>query len=120
MGHPTAADAGKALLELMQLEQKVHRISQHEHYDLGYQMPIGETIIVEVTLNYSANVYLMESDDYDKYTECDNFSYYGGRATESPYRIKIPHSGFWHLAIDNGDDDMTEIITSVYIRTFNF
>ena len=120
MGHPTAADAGKALLELMQLEQKVHRLSQHEHYDLGYQMPIGETIIVEVTLNYSANVYLMESDDYDKYTECDNFSYYGGRATQSPYRIKIPHSGFWHLVIDNGDDDMTGIITSVQTRTFNF
>ena len=120
LGHPTAADTGKALLELMQLEQKIHRLSQHEHYDLGFQIPIGETIIVEVTLNYSANVYLMEEDDYEKYRECDNFSYYGGRATQSPYRVKIPHTGSWHLVIDNGDDDMTGIITSVHTRTFNF
>jgi TPR repeat protein len=119
-GHPAAAEAGKSLIELMQLEQKLHRLSQHEHYDLGYQIPIGETIVVEVTLNYSANVYLMESDDYDNYRECENFSYYGGRATQSPYRIKIPNSGFWHLVIDNGDEDMTGIVTSVHTRTFNF
>ena len=120
LGHPTAADVGKALLELMQLEQKIHRLSQHEHYDLGFQSTYGHTVVVEVTLNYSANVYLMSSEDYAKYRECDNFSYYGGRATQSPYRIKIPHSGSWHLVIDNGDEDMTGIITSVGTRTFNF
>lgn len=119
MGHPTAAEMGKNLLDLMMAEQKMHRLSQHEHYDLGYQIPIGKTIIVEVTLNYSANVYLMQEEDYNSYIECKDFSYYGGRATQSPYRIKIPHSGFWHLVIDNGDNDMTGINTSVHTRTFN-
>ena len=120
MGHPTAAEMGKKLIDLMMAEQKLHRLTQHNHYDLGFQVPIGETIIVEVTLNYSANVYLMEEDDYDKYKACENFSYYGGRATQSPYRLKIPHTGSWHLVIDNGDDDMTGIIASVSTRTFNF
>ncbi len=120
MGHPAAADVGKKLIDLMIAQQKIHRLTQHKHYDLGYQIPIGETILVEVTLNYSANVYLMEDDDYNKYVDCDNFSYYGGRATQSPYRIKIPHTGSWHLVIDNGDNDMTGIIASVHTRTFNF
>ena len=119
LGHPHAADVGKKLLDSMVAEQKMHRLTQHEHYDLGYQMPNGKTIVVEVELNYSANVYLMDNDDYRKYKECDNFSYYGGKATQSPYRIKIPHSGFWNLVIDNGDDDMTGIHTSVHTRTFN-
>lgn len=117
MGHPTALDSGKALLDWMAAEQKEHRMSQHEHYDLGFLAPIAETIIVEVELNYSANIYLLEDENYEKYLDCDDYTYYGGLATVSPYRIKIPHSGFWHLAIDNGDDDMTGIITSVYTRT---
>lgn len=120
MGHPEAADRAKKLIDLLVLEQKMHRLTQHEDYDLGFQIPIGETIIVEVTLNYSANVYLMEDDEYDKYKECENFNYYGGRATQSPYRVKIPSTGHWHLVIDNGDDDMTGIITSVRTRTLNF
>lgn len=127
LGHPTAAERGKqvldrlqAELELHKLAVKTHRLSQHDHYDLGYQMPIGETIIVEVELNYSANVYLMDNDNYDLYTEGDDFEYYGGRATQSPYRIKIPHSDFWHLVVDNGDEDMTGIISTVHTRTFDF
>lgn len=120
MGHPNAAAAGQALIALMALEQKLHRLSQHNHYDIGFQVIYGQTIIVEVTLNYSANVYLMEDDDYDNYRQCENFSYYGGRASQSPYRVKIPHTGHWHLVIDNGDDDMTGIYASVQTRTFNF
>ncbi len=127
MGHPTAANRGKqvldnlqAELELQKLAVKTHRLSQHNHYNLGYQMPIAETIIVEVDLNYSANVYLMNEDNYALYTDGDNFEYYGGRANQSPYRIKIPYSDFWHLVVDNGDDDMTGIISTVHTRTFNF
>lgn len=120
MGHPTAAECADALIKLVNLEKKNHRLSQHDHYDIGYQLPIIKTIIVEVTLNYSANVYLMEEEDYEKYCNCESFSYYGGRATQSPYRVKIPKAGHWHLVIDNGDDDMTGIITSVKTRAFNF
>ena len=120
MGHPLAADMGKKLLDLMQEEQRIHRLTQHEHYDIGFQYPIGETIIVEVELNYSANIYLCEGDAYDNYLEGENFSYYGGRATQSPYRVKIPGPGHWHLIIDNGDEDMTGIRTSVHTRTLPF
>ena len=118
-GHPDAADAGRKLLDSEEYKRKQHRLSQHEHYDLGYQSPLGKTIIIEVTLNYAANVYLLKGDDYQKYVDCEGCSYYGGRATQSPYRLKIPETGFWHLVIDNGDDDMDGIITSVHTRTIS-
>ncbi|WP_244540888.1 DUF1883 domain-containing protein [Methylobacterium sp. yr668] len=28
--------------------------------------------------------------------------YYGGYITESPYRVTVPNSGHWHVAIDLG------------------
>lgn len=116
MGHPRAGEMAKKVLDLWQEELKQ---SEHESYDLGYQSTYGKMVIVEIELNYSANCYLVDDDNYDNYNNHDRFSYYGGRATQSPYRIKIPHSGIWHLIIDNGEDGMDGIITSVHTRTLN-
>ncbi len=118
-GHQDALDVGKQVLANLQSAQKLHRLTQHAHYDLGYQMTIGQTVIVEVTLSHQANVYLVDSMGYQHYLQMENFTYYGGRATETPYRIKIPYSGSWHLVIDDGDNDMTFISTSVHTRTLS-
>lgn len=93
---------------------------EHEHYDLGWVF-IGydELKIVEVTLNYSANVYLMDDSDFDDYMNCRRFSYYGGRPTQTPYKIKIPNSGHWHLVVDDGPDGLGGISSSVGIRTIS-
>ena len=93
---------------------------EHEHYDLGFVF-IGydELKIVEVTLNFSANVYLMEDSDFMDYLNCRNFSYYGGRASQSPYRIKIPTFGHWHLVVDDGPGGLGGIRSSASIRTIS-
>ena len=45
LGHPTAADAGKNLLDVMIAEQKLHRLTQHEHSELGFLYLMGNTIL---------------------------------------------------------------------------
>jgi hypothetical protein len=63
------------------------------HYDLG---TIGPGSIIEVTLTNAANVLVMDAANFE------NYRYYGGYVTRSPYRIRPPHSAHWHLAIDLG------------------
>ena len=92
----------------------------YEHYDLGFVfVGFDEVKIVEVELNYSANVLLMEDLDFDSYKLGMSCSYYGGYAQKSPVRIKIPNAGHWHVVVDNGGDDMLGIRSSCSIRTIS-
>ena len=72
---------------------------QFQKYDLG-QLRGGET--VEVTLQNSANVKLMDSGNFRSYQSGGRHQFYGGRVTRSPFRVAVPHSGQWHVAIDLG------------------
>jgi Domain of unknown function (DUF1883) len=67
--------------------------------DLGYRSG-GE--IVEVALSNAANVRLMDSSNFQSYRNGQRHRFYGGQATHSPFRLQIPHSGYWHVAIDLG------------------
>lgn len=118
-GHPTAGEVGSRLLEQLQRERKHHRLMEHHHYDLGYLTVGYKQIIVETSLNYSANVYLMDDFNYRRYLDCDNFSYYGGWQTQTPCRIGVPHSGHWHLVVDNGNDKLGNIRSSCVTRTYS-
>ncbi len=69
------------------------------HYDLGQLHP-GQ--VVEVAVNIAANVLLLDSHNFNAYRSGGRFTYYGGHVTRSPYRIRVPQSGNWHLAIDLG------------------
>jgi hypothetical protein len=69
-------------------------------YDLG-NLNGGE--IVEVTLSgTAANVRLVDSSNFQSYKEGRSHKYYGGHMTQSPARIQVPHSGYWHIVIDLG------------------
>jgi hypothetical protein len=70
---------------------------QFIHNDLG-QRKAGE--IVEVTLTSGANVRLMNNYDFNNYKNGRRHRYIGGLATKSPFRLQIPNSGHWHVAID--------------------
>lgn len=73
---------------------------QFQKYDLG-NLQGGE--LAEVTLHgNAANVKLMDSPNFSNYTQGKKHKYYGGYVTSSPYRISIPHSGHWYIAIDLG------------------
>ena len=69
------------------------------HYDLK-RLERGQ--IVEVTLDHAANVLLLDSTNFNSYRNGRRHTYYGGHVTRSPFRIAVPRSGNWHVAIDLG------------------
>ena len=110
-----AADAGN--IEALKLLLKLHM--PHEHYDLGYiHIPYNERKLVEVAVNFIAYVRLLDDYNYNLYVDRGEYSFYGGRQTQSPCRIGIPESGHWHLVVDNDGEEMGNIKSSeCYTRT---
>lgn len=70
---------------------------RYSHYDLGEQR--GGTVI-EITLSAVANVRLMNSANFERFTETLKHQFLGGVAKKSPIRLTIPESGRWHLVVD--------------------
>lgn len=71
----------------------------HQRYDLG-NVKKGSTVVV--TLRNQANVQLMPLSEYNNYKAGRRYRYYGGRVTQSPFRITVPSSEHWVVAIDLG------------------
>lgn len=72
---------------------------EHLRYDLG-NLKEGSTVVV--TLKNQANVQLMTSGEYNNYKAGRRYRYHGGRVTKSPFRILVPATGHWIVAIDLG------------------
>ena len=73
-------------------------------------------MVVEVTLNQSANAYLVNAQGYQNYLNGNEFSYQGGYTTQSPYRIRIPSSNHWYVIVDNGDGPISGIVSSAKVK----
>jgi len=71
---------------------------EYLHYELNARA--GDTI--EVVLDHAANVLLLDMLNYSNYKMGQAYQYYGGYAEVSPYRLRLPHPGQWHLAVDLG------------------
>jgi hypothetical protein len=70
------------------------------YYDLK-QRSQGD--VVEVTLSGSAaNVFLVDSSNFNSYKNGRRYTYFGGNVTRSPARLVVPRSGRWYLVIDLG------------------
>jgi Domain of unknown function (DUF1883) len=69
------------------------------NYDLNY-LNAGD--LVEVSLGTAANVRLLDSANFGSYRQERQYQFYGGYVTQSPYAIRVPYSGVWHLALDLG------------------
>jgi hypothetical protein len=69
------------------------------HHDLS-QLSGGE--VVQVTLATAANVRLLDEPNFSAYRQGRQYRYYGGYVTRSPYTVRIPGSGHWHLVLDLG------------------
>ena len=69
------------------------------HYDLGQA---SASDVVEVSIDCAANLLLLDSTNFQRYRNGNQHTYYGGHYTQTPVRIKVPHSGHWHIAIDFG------------------
>ncbi|WP_345473493.1 DUF1883 domain-containing protein [Glutamicibacter ectropisis] len=56
--------------------------------------------VLVVTLSGPANLRLMDPENFAAYQDGEQHKFHGGLARRAPYRIKVPHSGPWYLAID--------------------
>jgi Domain of unknown function (DUF1883)/TIR domain len=56
--------------------------------------------IAEVVLSTGANVRLMDQSNFSRYRNGQEHRYHGGLARQSPVRLTIPSSGYWHVAVD--------------------
>jgi hypothetical protein len=47
-------------------------------------------------------VKLIDGNSFSSYRSGRSHRYFGGHVTRSPFRISVPDSGYWHVAIDLG------------------
>ena len=71
-------------------------VSFHHEFDAGPDN------VIEVSLDHAANVQLMDAPNYENYRNGREFRYYGGHVKSTPFKIRPPHRGHWHLVIDLG------------------
>lgn len=116
LGHPSAGQRREEVFSEVQIQRRNHRARNHICHDLGFQMTTGPSIMVEVTINQSANVYLVNMQGYQNYLNGNEFTYHGGYAAGSPYRIRIPSSNHWYVIVDNGDEPITGIKSSAKVK----
>jgi hypothetical protein len=69
------------------------------HYDLN-QLSGGE--VIQVTLANAANVRLFDDANFASYQRGGQHRHYGGYVTQSPYAVRVPGPGHWHLVLDLG------------------
>ena len=62
----------------------------------------GPDDAVEVTLDRAANVQPLDPANFQNYRSGRAFRYFGGYVTQSPYMVRPPHYGHWHVAVDLG------------------
>lgn len=68
---------------------------------LHKELDLSEGDVVEVTLaGNAANVFLLDTINFQNYQSRRPYSYYGGYVRTSPYRIQAPRPGRWHLVVD--------------------
>lgn len=58
--------------------------------------------ILNITIDREVNVYLMDNINFSRYKNGNNFEYFGGVASSSPYNISVPRTGHWYIVIDLG------------------
>lgn len=69
------------------------------------QIPYADSqghLTVEVELSYAADVFLVDSVNFQRYKSGSRFTYYGGHYTTSPVRISVQGTGRWYLIVRGG------------------
>jgi hypothetical protein len=69
---------------------------------LQYEFDAGPTDLIQVNLDRQANVRLMDSANFQKYSSGQQHTYHGGHATTSPVNLRPPTHGHWYVVIDLG------------------
>lgn len=116
LGHPSAEQRKNEEFAKIQVKRRAHRARNHICIDIGFQMTTGPNLVAEVTLNKAAYVYLVNAQGYQNYLNGSDFSYHGGYASQSPYRVRIPSSNRWYVVVDNGDEPIAGTTASAKVK----
>lgn len=54
---------------------------------------------VRVKLKYAADVFLVDSTNFQYYQNGQDFTYFGGHYTKSPVTITVKGAGRWYLIV---------------------
>jgi hypothetical protein len=69
------------------------------------QIPFADTsnsLSVEVQLKHAADVFLVDSLNFQNYKAGRKFKYYGGHYTRTPVNIAVEGAGRWYLIVRGG------------------
>ena len=69
------------------------------------QIPYADStgnLSVEVQLKHAADVFLVDTANFQKYKRGQKFKYYGGHCTRTPVNITVSGSGRWYLIVRGG------------------
>lgn len=55
---------------------------------------------VKVKLEHAADVFLVDSSNFQKYKSGKQFKYYGGHYTTTPVNITVSGAGRWYLIVN--------------------
>lgn len=70
---------------------------------LHQEMKVGPDELIEVQLDNWANVLLLDPENYELYRNNQPYRYAkGGYVRHSPFRLRAPSQGTWHLVVDLG------------------
>ena len=58
--------------------------------------------IIEVSLDRAANVRILDTSNFARLKRGQACRGYGGSATGTPVRIRVPRTGRWHVVVDLG------------------
>lgn len=58
------------------------------------------TLTVRVELQHAADVFLVDSINYQHYKSGRRFKYFGGHQTSSPVTISVQGAGRWYLIVN--------------------
>jgi hypothetical protein len=69
------------------------------------QIPYADSngfLSVEVNLRHSADVFLVDSNNYRKMNAGQSYKYFGGHYTRTPVNISVNGAGRWYLIVRGG------------------
>ena len=69
---------------------------QHLHKYIA----LNERDIVKLHFNVPAYVYLMDDTNYGFYLARKQYEYYGDLVKKTPFMVRAPEAGKWHLVIE--------------------
>lgn len=57
---------------------------------------------VRVDLKHASNVFLVDSNNFQKYKLGQSYTYFGGYYKQTPVNISVKGSGRWYLIVEGG------------------